>query len=88
MAQTNVNGQRRFSSPGAIQSRLISTQDNLGTAVENFSGSEFSHPHDTRHCRVVSEPDTHKPSIATSLDRSIGTGQSEHERRNETSILI
>ena len=36
-AQTKVNGHR--ANLGAIQNRLISTTDNLGVAVENFSAA-------------------------------------------------
>ena len=37
MAQQTVNGQRAVL--GAIQNRLISTQENLGTSIENFSAA-------------------------------------------------
>jgi flagellin len=36
-AQVKVNGQR--ATLGAIQNRLISTQENLGTSIENFSAA-------------------------------------------------
>jgi len=36
-AQTQVNGYR--ANLGAVQNRLISTSDNLGTAIENFSAA-------------------------------------------------
>ena len=37
VTQSNVNGQR--ATLGALQNRLISTSENLGTAIENFSAA-------------------------------------------------